>query len=139
MAGIGVRYESEGRIFNLPLVSIAFGPNPEKNENRGLARGLIAIGDISVGVISFGGLAFGVLSFGGDSLHLACIGCLAFAAGDFGVTHHRHDGLVRSIVSRPAEELPQTMLVKPEVLGKPGLSPELPFPDDTRGIARFFQ
>jgi hypothetical protein len=77
VGSIGVRYESERRIFNLPFVSIAFGPNPEKNENRGLARGFIAIGDISVGVISFGGLAFGVLSFGGASLGLAGIGGLA--------------------------------------------------------------
>jgi len=77
VGGVGVRYESEGKLFNLPLISIAIGPNPDKNENRGLARGLIAIGDISVGVISFGGLAFGVLSFGGASLGLAGIGGLA--------------------------------------------------------------
>ncbi len=73
----GVRYESRRKLFNLPIVSIAFGPNPERTENRGLARGLIAIGDISVGLISFGGLAFGVFSFGGASVGLLSVGGLA--------------------------------------------------------------
>ncbi len=73
----GVRYESRKKIFNLPIVCIALGPNPERTENRGLARGFIAIGDISVGVISFGGLAFGVFSFGGASVGLASVGGLA--------------------------------------------------------------
>jgi len=72
-----VRYESNKKIFNLPIVSIAFGPNPERTENKGLAKGFIAIGDISVGVISFGGLAFGLFSFGGASVGLASVGGLA--------------------------------------------------------------
>jgi hypothetical protein len=72
-----VRIESRKKIFGLPIVSIAIGPNPERAENRGLARGFIAIGDISVGVFSFGGLAFGVFSFGGASVGLASVGGLA--------------------------------------------------------------
>lgn len=80
----GMRYESRRKIFNLPIVSIAFGPNPERTENRGLARGFIAIGDISVGVISFGGLAFGVFSFGGASVGLASVGGLAIGIVSLG-------------------------------------------------------
>ena len=79
-----VRYESRIRIFNLPIVSIAIGPNPERAENRGLARGFIAIGDISVGVISFGGLAFGIFSFGGASVGLASVGGLAIGIVSLG-------------------------------------------------------
>ena len=80
----GVRYESRKKIFNLPIVSIAIGPNPERTENRGLARGIIAIGDISVGVISFGGLAFGLFSFGGASFGLASVGGLAIGIVSLG-------------------------------------------------------
>jgi uncharacterized integral membrane protein len=70
----GIRYESKTRLFGLPIVSIASGPNPEKNEDRGLAIGLIAIGDVSFGVLSFGGIAFGALSVGGASFGLASVG-----------------------------------------------------------------
>ena len=79
-----VRYESTKKIFGLPVVSIAFGPNPERTENKGLAKGFIAIGDISVGVISFGGLAFGLLSIGGASVGLASVGGLAIGIVSLG-------------------------------------------------------
>ena len=74
-----MRYESERRLFDLPLVSIAFGPDPDMNENTGLARGFVAIGDVSFGAISFGGLAFGVFSVGGASVGLVSVGGLSRA------------------------------------------------------------
>jgi hypothetical protein len=39
----GVRKRSEATLFGLPLVSIAVEPDPENNELRGHARGIIAI------------------------------------------------------------------------------------------------
>jgi hypothetical protein len=73
----GIRYESKSKLLGLPIVSIASGPNPQKNEDRGLAKGVIAVGDISFGVLSFGGIAFGVFSAGGASFGLVSVGGLS--------------------------------------------------------------
>jgi hypothetical protein len=77
IAATGIRYKSKRKLFGLPLVCIASGANPESNEDRGLAIGIIAIGDISYGVLSIGGLAFGVLSVGGASFGLVSVGGLS--------------------------------------------------------------
>jgi hypothetical protein len=77
IAAIGIRYESKRKLLGLPLVSIASGANPQMNEDRGLAIGIIAIGDISFGILSFGGLAFGGLSVGGASFGLVSVGGLS--------------------------------------------------------------
>jgi uncharacterized integral membrane protein len=76
-ASSGIRYESTSKLFGLPIVSIASGPYPERNEDRGLAIGIIAIGDISLGVLSFGGIACGVISAGGASFGLVSFGGLS--------------------------------------------------------------
>jgi hypothetical protein len=73
----GVRYRSALAIGDIPLVSVALGPDPEKGEWRGHARGVIAIGDIATGLIAIGGLATGGLCLGGLSLGLASLGGLA--------------------------------------------------------------
>jgi hypothetical protein len=77
IAATGLRYESKRKLLGLPLVCIASGSNPERHEDRGLAIGIIAIGDISFGVLSFGGLAFGIFSVGGASIGLVSVGGLA--------------------------------------------------------------
>ena len=75
-----MRYESRRKIFNLPIVTIAKGPNPERTENRGF----VTIGDISVGVISFGGLAFGVLAaVGGMAIGYNAVGVTAIGVRFF--------------------------------------------------------
>jgi len=79
-----VRYSSETTLLGLPLVSIAFGPSPDYSENRGLARGIVAIGDVAVGVVSFGRLAFGLLSVGGVSVGVASAGGLALGVLSLG-------------------------------------------------------
>jgi hypothetical protein len=61
----------------LPLVSIALGPDLEKGERRGHARGVVAIGDIATGLVAIGGLATGGIAIGGLSLGLASLGGLA--------------------------------------------------------------
>ncbi|HEY6271440.1 MAG TPA: hypothetical protein VIX19_05530 [Terriglobales bacterium] len=40
-----VRHRSEQTLFGLPLIDIASGPDPERGEKHGRARGIIAIGD----------------------------------------------------------------------------------------------
>lgn len=57
-------YKSKKTLFGIPLVHIKTG------QGLHVARGIIAIGNISIGVISVGGLAIGALSFGGISLGL---------------------------------------------------------------------
>ena len=64
----GFRKSSQWIVFGLPLWDIALGPNMERGEMRGYARGIIAIGDIAKGWIALGGIAYGGLAIGGLSL-----------------------------------------------------------------------
>lgn len=68
----GRRYQSETRIFGLPLLSIAFGPN--ETERMGHARGIIAIGDKATGWLALGGFARGLIAFGGFAMGLFSFG-----------------------------------------------------------------
>ena len=72
-----VRYRSAAGIGELPLVSIALGPDLSKGEWRGHARGVIAIGDMATGVVAIGGLATGGVCIGGVTLGVASLGGLA--------------------------------------------------------------
>lgn len=71
----GRRYESSRRIFGLPLVSVAYGP--DGNERIGRARGIIARGDVAIGVLAIGGQAFGVIALGGMACGIVAVGGLA--------------------------------------------------------------
>lgn len=75
--GAGVRRQSATRIAGLPLWAIATGPDPDKGEWRGHARGIVAIGDMATGVLAFGGLARGVVAFGGLAVGLFSFGGMA--------------------------------------------------------------
>src|SRR5688572_15227365 len=70
----GVRKRSEMKLFGLPLYDISLGPSADKNEVRGHARGIIAIGDIATGIIAFGGMARGVVACGGLAIGLISLG-----------------------------------------------------------------
>ena len=72
----GIRHESPRKFFGLPLWAIAIGPDWERGEMRGHARGFFALGDIATGWFAFGGLARGLFAFGG-----LAIGLFAPAAG----------------------------------------------------------
>lgn len=82
-----MRYQSSVMIGNVPVISVAFGPDAQSNQNRGRAVGLVAVGDVAVGiiavgaiaagVIAVGGLGFGVVSVGGLALGLVALGGLA--------------------------------------------------------------
>ena len=76
-------YKSKRTLFGLPLVHINMGFGLR------VARGVIAIGNISIGVLSIGGLALGLVSLGGLALGLllvlAGVGVGAVALGGFAV------------------------------------------------------
>lgn len=80
----GIRKRSNRLYWGLPLYDIALGPDPERGEMRGHARGVIAIGDIATGVLALGGVARGVIAVGGLAAGLLLgigglsIGLLAF-------------------------------------------------------------
>lgn len=67
----GYEYRSKTKVLGIPLVHIrfAFGRN-----QLALAKGIIAIGNVSLGVISLGGISLGAFSFGGISLGLLALG-----------------------------------------------------------------
>jgi len=81
-----VRYRSSIAIGDIPLVSIALGPDPARGEWRGHAKGLVAIGDIATGVVALGGVATGGICIGGLSFGLVSLGGLALGGGALG-TH----------------------------------------------------
>ena len=70
----GFRYRSALAIGDVPLLAIASGPDPEKGEFRGHARGVVAIGDMATGFLAIGGLARGVVTLGGLSVGLVSFG-----------------------------------------------------------------
>ena len=72
-----IRYRSTRMLWGCPLLVVACGPDTAHDEDRGIARGIIAIGDIAVGVVAIGGLAAGVISIGGLSCGLVTVGGVA--------------------------------------------------------------
>ncbi len=83
MAGLapsGLRRQSTRKIFGLPLWAIAIGPDWERGELRGHARGIFALGDIATGWFACGGLARGLVAIGG-----LAVGLIALGGGAIGV------------------------------------------------------
>lgn len=66
-------YMSKKHFFGIPLVHINIGGRYRTK----VAKGIIAIGDISFGIISIGGISVGLLSLGGLSLGLLALGGIA--------------------------------------------------------------
>lgn len=58
-------YKSQRTLFGLPLVHIRFG-----YRGMGVAKGILAIGNVAVGVFALGGFSFGLFSLGGFSFGL---------------------------------------------------------------------
>jgi hypothetical protein len=80
VAGIsfrGIRKRSAVALGALPLYDIALGPDPERGELRGHARGVVAVGDIATGIIAIGGLSRGVFAVGGLAAGLFSLGGLS--------------------------------------------------------------
>ncbi len=78
--GKSIRYRSATQMFGLPLIHVAIGPDPERGEAKGKARGIIAVGDIAVGGIAVGGVSLGVVSVGGMSVGVASLGGMSVGA-----------------------------------------------------------
>lgn len=66
---LGFEYRSTATLAGLPLVHICVGIDPSTMRPR-VAKGVVAIGNVSVGVVAVGGLACGLLTVGGASLGL---------------------------------------------------------------------
>jgi len=77
--GVTVEYQSKTSLLGLPLVHVAVGTTRGGRPARGIARGWIAIGDISFGLLlSVGGLALGTgVMFGGVGIGLVCLSGLS--------------------------------------------------------------
>jgi hypothetical protein len=73
----GIRKRADWGIGDLPFYDIALGPDLERGELRGHAKGVIAIGDIATGFVALGGLARGVVAFGGLAAGLFSLGGLS--------------------------------------------------------------
>ena len=102
-----VRYNTRRSLLGLPLISIAFGPDPATGQSIGLARGIIAIGDIATGVIAIGGVAGGGIAIGGVSLGALAVGGITLgglilggiavggiACGGLAIGHYARGGAV---------------------------------------------
>ena len=77
----GYQYTSKTKIAGIPLVSIRFSRQLGRD---GVAKGIIAIGNIAIGVISLGAYAIGVISFGAVAMGLLAIGAVAFGIAAWG-------------------------------------------------------
>jgi hypothetical protein len=66
---LGYEYKSSAAIGNWPLLHICTGVDPQTFRPR-IAKGVIAIGNISIGAVAIGGLACGLLGLGGLSIGL---------------------------------------------------------------------
>lgn len=91
-----VRYTSSWKLFGLPLLSIARGPDPARQESLGHAKGLIAFGDKATGAIAIGGVARGVVAIGGIGfglITLAGVGLGGFAFAGVAVAQTAFGGV----------------------------------------------
>jgi hypothetical protein len=85
-----VRVRSAGGIGRIPWVDIAIGPDIETGETRGVARGVIAIGDTAWGVFAHGEsargfVAFGDTAWGGLAIGTRAIGLVSIGALGLGI------------------------------------------------------
>ena len=72
-----VRKRADWGIGDLPFYDIALGPDLQKGELRGHARGIVAIGDIATGFLALGGWARGIVALGGLATGLFSVGGLS--------------------------------------------------------------
>jgi hypothetical protein len=67
-----------------PLFAVAIGGDPAEGATRGIARGIIAVGDVAVGAVAVGGVAVGGIAVGGVSLGALSVGGLAIGIAALG-------------------------------------------------------
>ncbi len=64
-------------VSGIPHVSIPTFPLRESSRRVGVAKGIIAIGDVAIGVLAMGGLAIGGVTFGGLGVGIIAFGGVA--------------------------------------------------------------
>lgn len=115
----GYEYRSKTTLFGLPLVHIKIS-----RYGNAVAKGIIAIGNISVGVLSLGGLALGLLSFGGVSLGLlfAFGGCAlgGISFGGFSIGALAFGGFAVGIYAIGGSAFAHTLAVGATAMGNAG-------------------
>ena len=70
-------YRSSLTIFGLPLLHVNLGRGRNEKKQWHVAKGIIAIGNVSIGVISLGMLSVGILSLGFLGMGIFMVGCVA--------------------------------------------------------------
>lgn len=70
----GIRKRATWGIGDIPFYDISLGPDFERGELRGHAKGLIAIGDLASGFLALGGFARGAVAVGGMAMGLVSFG-----------------------------------------------------------------
>lgn len=82
----GRRYawDSEARVFGLPLISIRIHFAPHGMRARDIARGIVSIGNAAVGVVALGAISVGIVSVGVLSAGAFALGVLAFGLASLG-------------------------------------------------------
>ena len=80
-----MNYKTKYEVFGLPLIHITSGKLVDGRYRRGIAKGWIAIGDVSFGVIlSIGAVAFGGIAIGGLAIGLLSLAGLALGVFSLG-------------------------------------------------------
>lgn len=74
---LGIRKRATWSIANMPLYEISLGSDPGRRQQRGRARGIVAIGDVASGVIAIGGYARGIVAIGGLAAGIVSFGGLS--------------------------------------------------------------
>ena len=77
-------WNSQTKLFGLPLVSVCFCFYPHMLRCRKTAKGIIAIGNIAIGDVALGLLSTGLISIGALSVGLFALGALAFGVAALG-------------------------------------------------------
>jgi hypothetical protein len=139
----GRRYRSRVTLFGLPVIDVAIGPF--RQERRGNARGIIAIGDCALGWLAIGGLARGFVAVGGVALGIFSIGgislglltalgglavCLGIANGGFSLGAVSMGGFAAGVVAQGGFAV--------GVFARGGLHIGSPFPKDSRLLHGLF-
>lgn len=77
-----IRVVSRIRLLGWPLFAVALGADQGTGGPVGVARALVAVGDVAIGVVAVGGLAVGIIPVGGVSIGVLGVGGVAigFAA-----------------------------------------------------------
>lgn len=79
-----MHYQTSLTWLGLPLIHLAFGKSSAAGDQRGRARGWIAVGDQAVGLLAIGGLAVGGVALGGVAIGGITWGGLAIGLGAVG-------------------------------------------------------